>query len=121
MLLFNEKAQSKSLELNYVVESGFPETLMFDEIRLKQVLFNLVGNAIKFTRQGYVNIRLRFLPKNDATGELFIEIEDTGIGIPESQQQIIFEAFQQQYGQSNREYGGTGLGLAISKTFWSKK
>lgn len=120
IMLFQEKASSRNLALNYAISRGFPESLMIDELRIKQVLFNLVGNAIKFTHKGFVNVNLEFNKITEKTGDLFIRIEDTGIGIPESQQEIIFEAFHQQYGQSNREYGGTGLGLAISKRLVEK-
>ena len=113
--LFQYKAAKKELEFEVLVEPGFPEAFILDEIRIKQVIFNLVGNAIKFTHKGYVKIKTFYEPTNENTGRLSIIVEDTGIGIHESQQQIIFEAFQQQLGQSNREYEGTGLGLAISK------
>jgi PAS domain S-box-containing protein len=115
MLLFREKASQKGLELNVVLSPNFPELLIIDEIRIKQLIFNLVGNAIKFTHKGYVNVKASFINDNEESGTLIIEVEDTGIGIPQSQQEIIFDAFCQQSGQSNREYGGTGLGLAISK------
>ena len=120
LLLFKDKAQLKGLDLKYYVGDSFPPAVLLDEIRIKQVLFNLVGNAIKFTHKGYVHINLTFVYTAENIGELQIEVKDSGIGIPESQYQRIFEAFSQQDGQSNREYGGTGLGLAISKRLVEK-
>jgi PAS domain S-box-containing protein len=115
LLLFKDKAQLKGLEIKCEIQPDFPQNVMLDEIRIKQILFNLVGNAIKFTQHGYVCIRLSVVYIDDYKGNIIISIEDSGIGISESQHEIIFEAFRQQSGQSNREYGGTGLGLAICK------
>jgi len=118
--LFNDKAQKKGFEINIFIPNDFPDILLLDEIRIKQVIFNLVGNAVKFTNQGYVNMKVSFMFQKAVSGELTIEIDDTGIGIPESQQELIFNAFAQQSGQSNRTYGGVGLGLAISKRLVEK-
>ncbi len=85
-----------------------------DEIRLHQILFNIIGNAAKFTLKGYINISAYAVKTtSDEIINLIIDIEDTGIGINEDQQEKIFTAFTQQSGQSNRYYEGTGLGLAI--------
>ncbi|HEX3007372.1 MAG TPA: ATP-binding protein, partial [Bacteroidales bacterium] len=119
-LLFLSKAEKKNVEINLYYPEDFPHLLMLDEIRIKQVIFNLVGNAIKFTHVGYVNISLSFDSGPDFCGQLRIDVADTGIGIPESQQQVIFETFRQQSGQSNRMYEGAGLGLAISKRLVEK-
>jgi PAS domain S-box-containing protein len=119
-MLFNDKAGKKGIELSVLTDDNLPLLLMLDEIRMKQVFFNLIGNAIKFTHNGFVRIRVSFLFQSKDTGELTIEVEDTGIGIPESQFGIIFEAFGQQSGQSNMMYGGVGLGLAISKRLVEK-
>lgn len=113
--LFAEKATSKGIALNCQFSPDFPQSLIIDELRVRQILFNLIGNAIKFTHEGKVETRLIFIPNSESSGSLQIEVEDTGIGIREDQQEIIFEAFRQQSGQSNRAYGGTGLGLAITK------
>jgi PAS domain S-box-containing protein len=118
--LFKDKARTKGLEMNIVAAPGFPELIMLDEIRIKQVIFNLVGNAFKFTHKGFVNIYISFSYIDVDAGHLILEVEDTGIGIPVEQQAKIFEAFQQQEGQSTREYGGAGLGLAISKRLVEK-
>ncbi|MEZ5069501.1 MAG: ATP-binding protein [Bacteroidales bacterium] len=119
-LLFEEKARKKGLHLELNVPHGFPGALLLDEIRIKQVLFNLVGNAIKFTPRGYVRIQAQYEPSSSKQGKLILEVEDSGIGIPESQQEVVFEVFRQQSGQSNREYEGVGLGLAISKRLIEK-
>jgi signal transduction histidine kinase/CheY-like chemotaxis protein len=116
-LLFSEKAGKKGLAIDTGKSAGFPQLIMLDEIRIKQVLFNLVGNAVKFTQKGYVHISADFNYTDELrkTGTLTIHVEDTGIGIPESQRSVIFETFRQVSGQSNRNYEGTGLGLAISR------
>ncbi|HEY4785579.1 MAG TPA: CHASE domain-containing protein [Bacteroidales bacterium] len=119
-LLFNDKAQKKGIDIRVAISPGFPNVLMLDEMRIKQVVFNLVGNAIKFTHQGFVEMIASFSGTSGDLGQLTFTVKDTGIGIPESQQQIIFEAFMQQSGQSNRKYGGVGLGLAISKRLVEK-
>lgn len=119
-LLFQDKAQKKGIGLNIEFSPDFPESIVLDEIRLKQVLFNLVGNAIKFTHEGTVTIKASFSYSSGNEGDFEIVVEDTGIGIHESQYEIIFEAFRQQSGQSNRMYGGTGLGLTISKRLVEK-
>lgn len=119
-LLFQEKANQKDVEIKIILGDSFPDMILIDEIRMKQVLFNLVGNAVKFTPAGHVIIRADYAIITLGTGTLKIEVEDTGIGIPESQQELIFEAFRQQSGQSNRVYGGIGLGLAISRRLVEK-
>ncbi|TVP52328.1 MAG: response regulator [Halomonadaceae bacterium] len=116
--IFALRAREKGLSLSFVVPSGLPKSLLLDESRLRQVLFNLVGNALKFTAQGQVVVSASSQPTQGGPPncvDLMISVKDTGIGIPPDQQQRIFESFEQQQGQSNREYGGTGLGLAISR------
>jgi len=119
-MLFVDKAQKKGVDLNVKIDPGFPKVLILDEIRIKQVIFNLVGNAIKFTHHGYININASFSTVNDDIGNLNMEVEDSGIGISESQQQLIFDPFMQHSGQSNQQYDGIGLGLAISKRLIEK-
>ncbi len=116
-LLFRDKAYKKGISINVTISENFPASIMLDEVRVKQILFNLVGNAIKFTSSGFVSIRAVFSFSDGKIdqGELSIVVEDSGIGIPESQQEIIFDTFRQVSGQSNRNFEGTGLGLAISK------
>jgi signal transduction histidine kinase/DNA-binding NarL/FixJ family response regulator len=116
-LLFREKSLKKGIALDVVIPARFPEIMMLDEVRLKQILFNLVGNAVKFTLSGFVSIRVDFIFTEGKynSGELILEVEDSGIGIPESQHEIIFDTFRQVSGQSNRSYEGTGLGLSIAR------
>lgn len=111
--IFAIRAREKGLALAIEMDENMPPVMVLDETRLRQVLFNLVGNAIKFTDHG--EVRVRVVWKESEAPELCIEVMDSGIGIPPEQQQRIFEAFEQQAGQSSRRYGGTGLGLAISR------
>lgn len=114
--IFTAKIDSKKLQFSVELSKAIPAAVMLDETRIRQVLFNLVGNAIKFTHSGTIYVRAMSEPStDDGKVDLTIEVEDTGIGIPHDQQERIFRAFEQQEGQSTREYGGTGLGLAISK------
>lgn len=118
--MFSETAKQKQLELLINIDAQVPNVIIFDGIRLRQILFNLVGNALKFTEKGYVKIRINsqlLQSKNEQKPShcsLEISVEDTGIGIAEDQQKRVFEAFTQSEGQSNRKYGGTGLGLTIT-------
>ncbi len=118
--LFTNKAQIKGIELSMQIPPDFPDVLLIDDIRIKQIIFNLTGNAVKFTHRGFVNIKAQYTPVNSEKGDLIIEVEDTGIGIAKSDQELIFESFRQQSGQSNRMYEGTGLGLAITKRLVEK-
>ncbi|GAB1372238.1 hypothetical protein MASR1M45_23000 [Candidatus Kapaibacterium sp.] len=115
--IFLIKINEKGLIFKLNLQEGLPELINLDESRFRQILLNLVGNAVKFTQSGSVSISVRF--ESESTNRnlinLFVDIEDTGIGIPEDQQNIIFEAFRQQKGQSIKAYGGTGLGLTITK------
>ncbi|MBD2112819.1 MULTISPECIES: ATP-binding protein [Cyanophyceae] len=116
--IFQQKAAQKGIRLRMILGTGLPKALWLDEVRLRQILFNLVGNALKFTEQGHVDIevactRLPAVP-GESSVNLKISVADTGIGIAEADQQRIFNAFTQSYGQSDRKFGGTGLGLAIT-------
>jgi len=119
-MLYESKAMEKGLEVEVDKEGIEGRRLELDEIRIKQVLFNLVGNAVKFTPEGKVTISIRFTPGSGSTGSLQIKVADTGIGIPEDQQANIFRPFYQQSGKVNRQYGGTGLGLPITKRLVEK-
>lgn len=110
-----ERASSKGIGLRTELIGTLPTAVELDVVRMRQILFNLVGNAIKFTDQGWVTIRVFGSPNQDGTWRLIVEVEDTGIGIPADQLDAIFEAFQQVEGQNTRKYGGTGLGLTICK------
>jgi CheY-like chemotaxis protein len=116
-LLFRDKALKKGIALDVLIPDGFPDVVKLDEVRFMQVLFNLVGNAVKFTTSGFVSIRVNFsfIEGKTNSGNLTIEVEDSGIGIPESQYEVIFDTFRQLSGQSNRSYEGTGLGLSIAR------
>jgi len=113
--IFDQKAKEKNLDFIIEIDENFPQTVLIDEIRLRQILLNLTGNAIKFTDQGYVKIRIEVL--NDKNGQIDFEISviDTGIGVSKKDQKRIFESFTQQSGQDTRKYAGTGLGLTITK------
>ena len=107
-------AQQKGLELTCEVDPQIPDTLVGDENRIRQVLLNLVGNAIKFTETGSVRVTVGMAPAPDCSLVAHFSVRDTGPGIPEDKRQIIFEPFRQADGSTTRRYGGTGLGLAIS-------
>ncbi len=119
--IFKEKAKRKNLSIFTEIDENFPQTLILDELRIYQILFNLVGNAIKFTDHGYIKIKAGYKKSiNTNKASIFISVEDTGIGIEKSQHEKIFNAFSQQSGQSIKKYGGTGLGLSIAKSLAEK-
>ena len=107
-------AHQKALELACDISPEVPVMVSGDPIRLRQVLLNLIGNAIKFTPQGEVIVRVEAQAASGREIPLHFQIIDTGIGIPEDKQKVIFEAFSQADGSSTRKYGGSGLGLTIS-------
>lgn len=104
-------ARQKGLILRTEIARDCPETLETDSVRLEQVLKNLLSNAMKFTEQGSVNLSVQVRPDH----QIAFAVTDTGIGIPSHQQDLVFEAFRQADGTTNRKYGGTGLGLSISR------
>ena len=111
--LFTPLANQKGLDLVVDFAEGLPASIHTDIQRLEQVLKNLLSNAIKFTDSG--EVRLHVCPASE--GRVAFVVRDTGIGIPQEQQEVIFEAFRQADGTTNRRYGGTGLGLSISREF----
>lgn len=108
---FRPLAQEKGLSLSCHIEKGTPAELYTDPLRLGQVLRNLLSNAIKFTESGEVGLRV----SSDGGEQVVFAVHDTGIGIADAQQEVIFEAFRQADGSMHRKYGGTGLGLSISR------
>lgn len=113
--LFSLEASKKHVELMYSFEGNVPESVVGDVTRLRQVLINLIGNAVKFTHAGEVVVSLHVLGTTDDCYELRFAVRDTGIGIPADHVDRLFRAFSQGDSSITRRYGGTGLGLAISK------
>jgi PAS domain S-box-containing protein len=107
-------AHQKGIELACHIHPDVPDALVGDPLRLRQIVVNLVGNAIKFTEHGEVVLRVQAEPRRNGDVQLRFSVADTGIGIPPEKQAIIFEAFSQADSSTTRRYGGTGLGLAIS-------
>jgi PAS domain S-box-containing protein len=114
MRVLAPRADQKGLELACHIHRDVPDALVGDPLRLRQVVINLVGNAIKFTEHGEVVLRVEPESQGDANALLRFSVADTGIGIPPEKQAVIFEAFSQADSSTTRRYGGTGLGLAIS-------
>ena len=121
---FAQIAQDKKLDFAIELDSDLPRSMYTDDKRLQQIIKNLLSNAFKFTEKGRVDMRIGrvqggWFPGNDHLNKagqvLAFSVKDTGIGIPEDKQRIIFEAFQQADGTTSRKYGGTGLGLSISR------
>ena len=108
-------AHRKGLEVFCRVDANLPRAVFGDPNRIRQILVNLLGNAIKFTHQGEVSIGLAPLEQPGQSG-ICLSVCDTGIGIPYAKQELIFESFRQSDNSTTRQYGGTGLGLAISST-----
>ncbi|KAI0394057.1 putative histidine kinase group protein [Xylariaceae sp. FL0594] len=113
------KANEKNLDLTYRVDSSVPDYVVGDSFRLRQIILNLVGNAIKFTEHGEVSLTISESkgpkPKNPNEYAIEFVVSDTGIGIPQDKLDLIFDTFQQADGSMTRKFGGTGLGLSISK------
>jgi PAS domain S-box-containing protein len=112
--LLAPRAHQKELELGCHIQVDLPERVFGDPTRLRQIVINLVGNAIKFTDKGEVMLHVERQSQTESALDLHFFVSDTGIGIPEDKQQTIFEAFEQADTSTTRKYGGTGLGLSIS-------
>ncbi|MGE5110636.1 MAG: ATP-binding protein, partial [Acidobacteriaceae bacterium] len=112
--LLAPRAYQKELELGCHIESDLPDRVFGDPLRLRQIVINLVGNAIKFTDKGEVMLHVERQSQTESMLGLHFFVSDTGIGIPQHKQQAIFEAFEQVDSSTTRKYGGTGLGLSIS-------
>ena len=114
-LIFCSEVAKKKISLNYDVDATIPEGILGDSLRLIQILLNLLGNAVKFTEKGEINLKVQ---KNSASNnsevlELLFEVTDTGVGIPKEVQVKLFQSFEQADQSTTRKYGGTGLGLSI--------
>ncbi len=115
--IFKIRIIKKGIGFIINIDKDLPNSLFLDETRLRQILLNLVGNAVKFTEKGYIILTAtsKSKPGNPGKIDLIISVEDTGIGIPDHENQDIFDSFKQSKGQSTSKYGGTGLGLSICK------
>jgi hypothetical protein len=115
MDLLTIKAHEKKLVLSLNIEDNLPHHLLGDDGRIKQILINLINNAIKFTSEGQISVNVRLLKETNSHVTLKFSIKDTGIGIPENRMNRLFKAFSQVDDSSTRQHNGTGLGLVISK------
>lgn len=113
--LFSLKAREKDLAFALIIPENLPVLLLYDDLRVRQILINLLGNAIKFTDKGRVTLETRVYPQKSGRWDLKFLVVDTGIGIPAQFQGEIFNPFRQWNTQVTRKYGGTGLGLSIAK------
>jgi len=122
--IFSHKLKEKALDFQLKIDPALPEALLVDGLRLRQILLNLVGNAVKFTDTGFIKLAVHKIARGStitpAAGkkekvDIVFSVQDTGIGIPQSQQQEIFNAFTQLKKQGTGKYGGTGLGLTITR------
>ncbi|GHA56905.1 hypothetical protein GCM10007389_05670 [Pontibacter akesuensis] len=112
---FYATALEKQVDFKLHLDKSVPEEVSGDPIRLTQILHNLIGNALKFTKEGYVRLLVDVVYQSDSDCVLEFAVEDTGIGIPEDCQQLIFESYKQARPSTYRQFGGTGLGLSITK------
>jgi CheY-like chemotaxis protein len=106
-------AEEKCIQLYAEIDDNLPQVLIGDPTRLRQILANLVSNALKFTDKGHVLVRIKVVSRNDNDADIRLEVEDTGIGIRDDIKDELFNEFTQADGSTTRQYGGTGLGLAI--------
>jgi len=113
--MFSFKIKTKQLDFIWSIDQKLPPKVCGDAIRLKQIIINLIENAIKFTDKGYVKVEIALLNENPVSATIQFSVQDTGIGISEEDQQNLFQSFTQADSSITRKYGGTGLGLTISK------
>lgn len=113
--MFAEKVDGSGIALGFAIDPSLPPVIRGDELRIRQMLFNLVGNAVKFTENGTVTVRVLRMSPGDENFQVRFEVHDTGVGVSPENQQRLFNHFEQADNQSTRKYGGTGLGLAICK------
>lgn len=119
-LLYKNVLNEKNIDFSIEISDRYPKILFLDEIRIKQVIFNLFGNAVKFTDKGEIKIKSNFREETENTGTLEFKIVDTGIGIDNSHLEVIFDSFKQSNTHITRTNNGVGLGLAISKRLIEK-
>ena len=115
VLALNNSAEDNNVKIHFEYDNNLPENFIADQLKISQILINLIGNSIKFTKNGDIWIRVYKISQKDKTYRLRFEIEDNGIGISQEKQDKMFESFSQGSIQINRKYGGTGLGLSIVK------
>ena len=113
--ILQNEARQKNIDFICTVAEDIPGDFFIDELRIRQVLMNLAGNAIKFTEKGHVKINIYASHISEKKADLIMEVEDTGKGIPKKFHDKIFNLFEQQSGEINKKYGGTGMGLSISR------
>jgi len=114
--IFSSKIESKGLDFIIKIDENLPSSILIDEVRVRQVLFNLVGNAVKFTSSGFIELAVEGRFYNDRSKiDLIFTVKDTGIGISKKDIKVIFNAFRQSADHDTKKYGGTGLGLTITK------
>ncbi len=114
-LIMTPIAEGKGIPFHTVTEGDSHCVLLLDELRVKQVLLNLVNNAVKFTEKGHVTLYVNVIFKSEEKADISFIVQDTGLGIPQNELEAIFEPFIQKKGQDVKEYGGTGLGLTITR------
>ncbi len=116
IIALNKAAQDRNNKVNFYFDDNIPNKIKGDSLKVSQILINLVGNAIKFTRDGIISIRVNFIEElENEKIRLYFEIEDNGVGISEDKREEIFGSFNQESQEINRMYGGSGLGLSIVK------
>jgi signal transduction histidine kinase/CheY-like chemotaxis protein len=113
--IFTSQFTKKNVQFNILCDDNTNRQFVGDETRLKQVLVNLIGNALKFTESGKVDVEVKQIRSSSSTASIYFAVTDSGMGIPSNKKEIIFESFTQADTSTNRQFGGTGLGLAISK------
>ncbi len=113
--MFRSRFSEKGVDFIWEIDETVPNSIIFDELRLKQILSNLISNALKFTEKGSVIVKISYKLADSKSIDLRFDIKDSGVGIPENQKDRIFKVFEQKEGQDIKKYGGTGLGLSITK------
>ncbi len=114
-MIFKNKIEEKKLAFYLEIDNKFPDYIQFDEVRLRQILINLIGNSVKFTHIGFVKVKISLINDYGNYIDFALIVEDSGIGIAEEDKESIFESFRQSLSVSIKHYGGTGLGLTITK------